>query len=66
MLADCLKACRLTIADLELNSMSNVIKEALDMPGCRYKSMEDFAKNVENRLRFFQSVAAGNKRPSVA
>lgn len=53
MLADCLKACRLTIADLELNNMSNVIKEALNMPGCRYKSVEDFAKNVENRLRFF-------------
>ena len=36
------------------------------MPGCRYNSLEDFAKNVEERLRFFQFVDAGNKKPSVA
>ncbi len=36
VLADCLKACGLTLADLELNNMSCVIKEALEMPGCRY------------------------------
>lgn len=53
ILADCLKSCGLTVADLELNNLSGIIKETLELPGCRYPSLEDFVENVESRLRFF-------------
>jgi len=58
-LAECLKTCGLTVADLEKANISKVIQATLLMPNCRHKTLDEFCKNNEQRLRFFQMAAFG-------
>ena len=64
LLADCLKSCGLTIADLVEANMAHIIHQTLALPGTRYKEFDDFVKNVEHRLSFFQNAAIGRKKLS--
>ena len=63
-LADCLKSCGLTVADLEEANMIHIIHQTLSLPGSRYKEFEDFVKNVEHRLKFFQTASFGRQKPT--